>query len=305
MKILVTGGAGYKGIVLVEELLKLRHKVALIDNFMYGYEPALHLVSNKNLEIRQLDIRNIQEADLAPYDVIYHLAGISGVPACAANAHSAEFINVTATRRMVKALSKSQVLVNASTTSFYGTSGKIFDEKTNIEAISLYGQTKYAAEQISMQRENSVSLRFATVFGVSPRMRNDLMVNDFVHKAMAERVMVLFSGESRRTFVHIRDAAAAYALVLDKVGAMRGQVYNVGSEHLNLSKLEIAQAIQKQVQCEVIDSSMPTIDKRNFMVSFKKIKKLGYKTNVSLEDGIRELVKLYSFYTIDSQYKVI
>lgn len=305
MKILVTGGAGYKGVVLVEELLRLRHKVTLADNFMYGYEPVLHLANHKNLEIRQLDIRNIQEHDLAPYDVIYHLAGISGVPACAANAHSAEFINVTATRRMVKALSKSQLLVNASTTSFYGASGKIFDENTKVEPISLYGQTKYAAEQIVQQRENSVSLRFATVFGVSPRMRNDLMVNDFVHKAMAERVMVLFAGHSRRTFVHIRDAAAAYALVLDRADRMRGQIYNVGGEHMNFSKLEIAQAIQKQVQCEVIDSSMPTIDKRNFRVSFKKIEKLGYKTKVSLEDGIRELVKLYSFYTIDSQYKVI
>jgi nucleoside-diphosphate-sugar epimerase len=305
MKILVTGGAGYKGVVLVEELLRLRHQVTLIDNFMYGYEPVLHLVSRKNLEIRQLDIRNIQEKDLAPYDVIYHLAGISGVPACAANAHSAEFINVTATRRLVKALSKGQLLVNASTTSFYGASGKIFDENTRVEPISLYGQTKYAAEQIVQQRENSVSLRFATVFGVSPRMRNDLMVNDFAHKAMTERVMVLFAGQSRRTFIHIQDAAAAYAFVLTKTKAMRGQVFNVGGESLNHSKMEIAQAIQKHVPCEIIDSSMPTIDKRNFEVSFKKIEKLGYKTKFTLDDGVRELVKLYSFYTIASQYKVI
>ncbi|MDE2142818.1 MAG: SDR family oxidoreductase, partial [Elusimicrobia bacterium] len=206
---------------------------------------------------------------------------------------------------LAKALSRSQILVNASTTSFYGASGKAFDEKTRVEPISLYGQTKYAAEQIVMQRENSVSLRFATVFGVSPRMRNDLMVNDFVHKAMAEKMMVLFAGHSKRTFVHIRDAAASYVLTLGKAGKMRGQIYNVGDEGLNFSKMEIARAIQKQVPCEVIDSSMPTIDKRNFVVSFKKIQKLGYKTKFTLEDGIRELVKLYGFYTIDSQYKVI
>ncbi len=305
MNILVTGGAGYKGIILVEELLKLGHKVTIVDNFMYGYAPVLHLASDKNLTVRQLDIRALQKKDVSAFDAVYHLAGISGVPACAANAHSAEFINVTATRRLVKAMSASQLLVYASTTSFYGDSGKIFDEKTRVDPISLYGQTKYAGEQIVQERTNSVSLRFATVFGVSSRMRNDLMVNDFVHKAVTERVMVLFAGSSKRTFVHIRDAAAAYVFVLDHQKAMRGQVFNVGAAHLNYSKLEIARAIQKLVKCEVIDSSMPTIDKRNFLVSFDKLHRLGYKTRFTLEDGVRELVKLYNFYTVDSSFTVI
>lgn len=305
MKILVTGGAGYKGVVLVEELLRLGHRVAIIDNFMYGYEPVLHLADNKNLDILKLDIRNIAQSDVSSYDVVYHLAGISGVPACANNAHSAEFINVTATKRLADAMGKGQILVNASTTSFYGATGKIFDESMPVDPISLYGQTKYAAEQIVQQRENSVSLRFATVFGVSPRMRNDLMVNDFVHKAVTERVVILFSGDSRRTFVHIKDAVAAYTLVLDKTPEMLGQVFNVGGEHLNISKREIVEEIGRHIKVEIVESAMPTIDKRNFVVSFDKIERLGYKTKFSLADGIRDLVKLYSFYAVDSQYKVI
>lgn len=305
MKVMITGGAGYKGVLLAEKLLDLGHEVCLIDNFMYGYEPVLHLVNNKNINIIQLDIRNIQRKDVAPFDVIYHLAGISGVPACAANPHSAEVINVGATRKLVEVTGKGQLLINASTTSFYGASGKAFDEQSPVEPISIYGQTKYAAEKIIHDKENSVSLRFATVFGVSPRMRNDLLVNDFVYKAINERVIVLFSGKSKRTFVHIRDAVAAYAFVLEHVAEMQGQIFNVGGEHLNFSKYEIAESIAKHVKCEIIDSSLPTDDKRNFMVSFEKIHKLGYSTKYSLEDGIMELVKLYGFYTIHSHYTVI
>jgi nucleoside-diphosphate-sugar epimerase len=305
MKILVTGGAGYVGVLLTEKLIELGHNVAIVDNFMYGYSSVLHLVNNPRLDIIQLDIRNIKTKDIAAYDVIFHLAGISGVPACASNPHSAEFINVGATRTLVDAMGKNQHIINASTTSFYGASGKAFNETTPVEPISIYGQTKYAAEQIVQQRENAISLRFATIYGVAPRMRNDLLVNDFVYKALNEKMIILFAGHSKRTFVHIRDAVAAYALVLDNVKAMNGEVFNVGGAHLNFSKLEIAQSIKKYVNCEIIDSSMPTDDKRDFEVSFDKIEKLNYKTKYSLEDGICELTKLYNFYTIHSHYSVI
>ena len=305
MKILITGGAGYKGILLTEKLLELGHEVTIIDNFMYGCEPVLHLANKENLNILRLDMRNIKKKDIVPYDVIYHLAGISGVPACAANPSSAGSINVEATRKLVEATEKEQILINASTTSFYGASGKAFDEEMPVEPISLYGETKYVAEEIVQQRENSVSLRFATIFGVSPRMRNDLLVNDFVYKAMTEGVIVLYAGQSRRTFVHVRDAVTAYLFVLDNVSAMRGRIFNVGADHLNFSKLEIAKLIKKFVKCEVIDSSLPTQDKRDFIVSFDKIHKIGYKTIYSLEEGVRELVRLYSYYKIHSHYNVI
>lgn len=305
MNILVTGGAGYVGVVLTEKLLELGHNVTIIDNFMYGYSSVLHLVNNNNLNIIQLDIRNIRQKDIASFDVIYHLAGISGVPACASNPHSAEFINVEATRTLVNAMDKDQLIINASTTSFYGASGKAFDETMPVEPISIYGQTKYAAEKIVQERENSISLRFATIFGVSPRMRNELLVNDFVYKAISEKMIILFAGQSKRTFVHIRDAVAAYAFVLNHITAMSGQVFNVGGPLLNFSKLEIADAIKMHIPCDVIDSSMPSEDKRDFTVSFEKIYNLGYSTTHSLDEGIRELIKLYRFYTIHSHYSVI
>jgi nucleoside-diphosphate-sugar epimerase len=296
MKILVSGGAGYKGVVLVQKLVGAGHRVSILDSFMYGYDSVLHLVREPNIEIVKRDIRNLQRKDVAGFDVVYHLAGISGVPACAANPHAAETINVAATRLLVEMLDPQQLLIYASTTSFYGASGAAFDETMSVEPISLYGQTKYAAEQIVQQRQNSISLRFATVFGVSPRMRNDLLVNDFVYRAMKDRVIVLFGGTSKRTFIHILDAVNAYVFALDHADNMRGQVFNVGDPDLNFSKVDIATMVAKDVPCEIVNSSLPSEDKRNFLVSFDKIVKQGFKVRFGLEDGIRELVKLYGFY---------
>ncbi len=296
MKILVTGGAGYKGVMLVKQLLKAGHEVCVVDNFMFGCESVLHMVSESNLSIVKRDARSLTEKDISPFDVVYHLAGISGVPACAADPHAAESINVGATRLLVRGMARQQLLVYASTTSFYGASGVAFDETMPVDPISLYGQTKYEAEKIVQDRENSVSLRFATVFGVSPKMRNDLLVNEFVSKALKEHAIILFGGISKRTFVHIQDAVSAYCFVLDNIDRMRGQVFNVGSGDMNFSKQEIADAIKKVVPCEIVNSTLPSNDKRNFMVSFKKIEALGFRTRLTLEDGINELVKLYKFY---------
>ncbi len=305
MNILVTGGAGYKGVMLVEQLLDLGHKVTLLDNFMYGYAPVLHVIHRENLKIHQLDIRNLSQSDVSAYDVVYHLAGISGVPACSANPHSAEVINVVATQRLVELLGKSQLLINASTTSFYGASGKAFDETMPVEPVSIYGLTKYKAEQIVQARVESISLRFATVYGLSPKMRDDLLVNDFVHKAITDKLIILFSGNSKRTFVHIRDAVAAYVFCLHHISEMRGQVYNVGSEKLNFSKREIVNQISQYVKFETVDSTYTSEDKRNFEVCFTKLNSLGYTTRYTLDDGIKELVKLYRFYTPARVFNVI
>jgi nucleoside-diphosphate-sugar epimerase len=305
MNILVTGGAGYKGIILADKLLKKGHKVTILDNFMYGYDSVLHLVSNNNLSVVKLDIRNIVEKDIKDYDVIFHLAGISGMPACAANPHSAEMINVDATRKLVDFSSKQQLIINASTTSFYGAATSECDEDVKVMPVSLYGKTKYEAEKIVQDKENSISLRFATIFGASPKMRNDLLANDFTYKAIAERAIVIFAGYSKRTFVHILDAIDAYIFSLDNLDKMSGQVYNVGDESLNFSKIDIANSIKKYIDFEIIDSSLPDLDTRNFLVSFAKIKQLGYRTNYSLDYGIEELLKLYKFYRVYSPYNII
>lgn len=305
MNIHVTGGAGYKGVLLVQELLKRGHKVTLTDNFMYGYNSVLHLVAEPLLTIRQLDIRNVTNSDVAEADVIFHLAGISGMPACAANPHSAEVINVAATQRLVSCLGNEQLLIYASTTSIYGASELECDETVSVQPPSLYAKTKYEGECVVMARDNSIALRFATVFGVSAKMRADLLVNDFVYKALNERSLVLFGSRSKRTCMHIRDAISGYVFALEHMNQMRGGVYNVGDETLNYSKLEVADAIRQHVKFEIVDSSLPDLDVRDFLVSFKKMRHLGYKTKHSLDDGICELLKLYSFYKVHSFFGVI
>lgn len=206
MKILVTGGAGYCGVPLCAALLAAGHHVTILDTFMFGYAPVLHLLSNPKLEIVKEDIRGpTLSRYLSDKDVVFHLAGISGYPACEANPASARLVNIDGTRNLCQQLYKSQILINASTTSFYGASKTECRETDPITPVNLYGESKKIAEDICMERANSISLRWATVFGVSPRMRDDLMVNDFVRRAMRERVLVLYDPDSTRTFIHIDD----------------------------------------------------------------------------------------------------
>jgi nucleoside-diphosphate-sugar epimerase len=303
--ILITGGAGYKGVILAKMLLENNYRVTILDNFMYGYHSVLHLLDHKNLSVIKLDIRNVNNQVLQEFDVIFHLAGLSGYPACEANPHSAQMINVEATKKMIKLLSKEQCIIYASTTSFYGKSGNSCDENSPINPVSLYGKTKYEAEMIVQERENSISLRFATIFGTSPKMRADLLVNDFVYKARNERSLVIFDGFSRRTFVHIKDAIRAYIFALDRFEQMKGNVFNIGSNDLNLTKTDIAMAIKKYIPFEIIDSTLPDFDLRNFEISFEKIGKLGYSLEYSLDDGIKDLLKLYSFYSINQSFNII
>ena len=304
MRILVTGGAGYKGTKLVSALAGEVYNVTILDNFMYGYEPVLHLVQNKNINMVKGDVRNGIE-NLSQYDAVFHLAGISGYPACEANQSSAEQINVQATRKIVDALSKEQIFINASTTSFYGKSGAKCTEITPIDPVSMYGITKYLAEKIVQERENSISLRFATVFGPSPRMRMDLMVNDFTYKAKKERVLILFDSYAVRTFIHIDDAVECYLFSLHNYDSMKGQIFNAGGNGLNFSKKDIADAIAHYVDYKIIDSELKDKDVRHFIIDYNKIHSLGFSPKKSLNDGIEELIKLFSFYEYYTHYKTI
>ncbi|MRR19986.1 NAD(P)-dependent oxidoreductase [bacterium] len=304
MKILVTGGAGYKGTVLVKRLLDEGYDVTLLDNFMYGYEPVMHLATHKNLEIVRHDIRN-GIPGMKDYDVIFHLAGISGFPACASNPHSAQLINVEAVRQIASDLAPGQMLINASTTSMYGKSGQACDETTPVDPVSTYAQTKQAAEQILHERPNVISLRFATVFGFSTRMRMDLMINDFVYKAVKEKVIVLFDSFAKRTFIHVQDAADCYIFAMQNFDRMKGGIYNAGGNDLNFSKEEVAQKIRQKVDFSIINSEVRDKDLRHFIVNFDKIEKLGYKPHKSVEDGVDELIRIYGFYEYYSHYRTI
>ncbi len=238
--------------------------------------------------------------------MIYHLAGISGMPACAANPSSAESINVGATKILMDFKSNSQLVINASTTSSYGNfNGEIAYENSEIIPVSIYGKTKNEAEKIVQDKENSISLRFATVFGVSPKMRNDLMVNDFTYKSITERSVVVFCGHSKRTFIHIDDVIDSYVFALENFEKCKNQVFNVGDKSLNFSKIDIANTIKKYVNFEIIDSTLPDLDARNFQVSFEKINNLGFKTKFNLDDGIIDLKSLYTFYRYNLPYNII
>jgi len=305
VKVLVTGGAGYVGVVLSKALLDQAHKVTILDNFMYGYDSVMHLIPNHNLSVIKRDIRNDLSDLIKDYDAIFHLAGISGYPACEANPSAAHYINVDATRKLVDLLSKDQLLVNASTTSFYGNTDAICTEETPIKPTSLYGITKHQAEEVMMERENSISLRFATIFGVSPKMRVDLLANDFAYRAVHERCIVLFEPLARRTFMHINDAVQAYLFALEHSQAMQGHIYNAGKEEMNFTKLEIAEQLKAITNCELIQTKIDDPDMRSFTISFEKIRQLGYKTTCSMEQGIEELVELYQFYKPFSTYQTI
>lgn len=303
-KILITGGAGYKGVILAGELLREGHKVTILDNFMYGYEPVIAVSSNKNCNIKKKDIRNLSKDDVKDYDIIYHLAAISGYPACEANPHSAQTINVTATNSLVKMLGDEQVIVYASTTSMYGKSGEAQDESSTPTPVSLYGITKYQAENICLQRKNCVVFRFATLFGISPKMRCDLLLNDFVYRAVYDRSILLFDAYSVRTFLHVRDAISAYLMVLH-YPEMMGSIYNVGSNDMNYSKLDLAKKIKKHIDIEIIETKLEDPDRRNFVINFDKIRTLGFKPTISIDEGIGELLRLYSWYKPFSNYRTI
>ena len=305
MNALITGGAGYVGNLLAQALLEQGHHVTVLDNFMFGYDSILHIVDHPRLSVLKQDVRNSDMTYLAGHDLVFHLAAISGYPACEANPHSAQLINVEATQRIVSHLSSDQLIVYASTTSLYGANGEVSTEDTPVSPASLYGSTKYAAEQIVMEHPRAIALRWATVFGVSPRMRAGLMVNDFVEKAVHERALVLFQADSERTFMHIQDSVRGYLFALEHADVMNGKVYNMGTERLDLSKRQLAERIRRSVEFEIIEAGAPDQDVRNFHVSFDRAKALGFDCEVELDTGLAELIKLYRFYDPNSFIKPI
>lgn len=306
MKMLITGGAGYKGVKLARRMLEAGHDVTVLDNFMYGEEPSIPLLEFPRFSAVRKDIRNLEREDVKDAEIIFHLAGISGYPACEANPHSAQQINVVGTERLCALLEPEQMVINASTTSFYGASGDVRNEESTPNPVSMYGVTKWAAEQhIHKKHPNAISLRFATLFGISPRMRNDLMPNDFVHRAVTERSIVLFDAASVRTFLHLDDAIEAYALAVEKREEMRGKVFNVGSSELNHSKRELAEMVRDVTGCAIIDSSLADPDRRDFIINFDRIAALGFKPRWSVHDGLEQLARLYGFYRPFLHYRTI
>lgn len=295
--VLVTGGAGYLGSILTPELVAAGHRVTVLDNFMYSQNSLAHLCANVDFDVVNGDARAPDTLSplVSKADVVIPLAALVGAPLCNRDPIAATTTNRDAIATLCKMLSPSQRVVMPTTNSGYGIGepGKFCTEETPLRPVSLYGRDKVAAEQIVLGRENAISLRLATVFGMSPRMRIDLLVNDFVHRAVTDRFVVLFEAHFKRNYVHIRDVARAFLHAIDNFDRMRGRAYNVGLSDANLSKTELCERIKAQV-AEFVYLEAPIggdPDKRDYIVSNARIEATGYRTKYSLDDGIRELIK--------------
>jgi nucleoside-diphosphate-sugar epimerase len=304
-KVLVTGGAGYLGSILLEELLKKGYEVTLYDHFVYGVKPILHLISNPNLKIVKGDVRDASNLEKykSKSDIIFHLAAVVGFPACLNNPDFAETTNLLGSKNISKNLSKDQKIIFTSTGSTYGRVQDICTEETPISPLTLYGRTKAEAENF-FENEQSIILRYATVFGLSPRMRLDLLVNDFVNKAIHDKHLILYQSHFKRTFIHCRDAVGALTFSLENFDLMRGQKYNVGGDELNYTKLEIAELIKKEIpDLLIIDNGKGSDpDERNYEVSYKKISELGFKLHYSIKYGIDELKKIVPYIKKENEW---
>lgn len=299
MKILVTGGAGYIGSVLVPELLRANHEVTVVDNFMYNQISLLDCCYDKKLTIIRGDARdrNLLLKHMKNVDYIFPLACYTGAPLCSKDPMGAQSTNLDAVKLICELRSKNQKIIFPTTNSGYGIGkeGIYCDENTPLNPISLYGKLKVDAEKTILTSGNSISLRLATVFGISPRMRLDLLVNDFVYRAVHDRFIILFEAHFKRNYVHIRDVARAFFHAMEHFEKMKNEPYNVGLSEANLDKRELCEEIKKQVRDFVILESDigKDPDKRNYIVSNERVEKTGFKTRVSLADGIAELIKGY------------
>ncbi|TKB46806.1 SDR family oxidoreductase [Ferrimonas sediminicola] len=293
-QVLVTGGAGYIGAILLPKLLERGDSVTVIDKLLWGIGPLLSIIGHPNLRVFHADARD--PARLQPLvdeaEVIINLAAIVGYPACQHHPTTARETNVGIIEAIANRMRPSQRLIQASTGSTYGAVEGICTEETPINPLTLYGETKAEAEQHAL-RVGGIPLRFATVFGVSPRMRLDLLVNDIVHQVVHNHTFVMYEGHARRTFIHAVDAAASILFAMDHYDAMSGRPFNVGDEALNYTKLEVAQRIKNQydfyLHCAEFGEDL---DKRDYAVSYQRIKSLGFGASITLDQGIDELLKV-------------
>lgn len=297
LNILVTGAAGYIGSVLTPELLKNGHRVIAVDNFMYNQTPLLDCCHYKKLTVIRGDVRDerLIAQCLKDADVILPLACLTGAPLCQKNSFEAKAVIVDAIKMILDLRGKEQRIIFPTTNSGYGIGEKgIFcTERTSLRPISLYGRLKVEIEKAILDAGNCITLRLATVFGISPRMRLDLLVNDFTYRAVTDGFLVLFQAHFKRNYIHVRDVARAFIHALNNFEKMKDEPYNVGLSDANLNKRQLCAEIKKQIpefyffEAGVGDDP----DKRDYIVSNEKFEKTGFKPKISLQEGIAELIK--------------
>ncbi|MFZ3059392.1 MAG: NAD(P)-dependent oxidoreductase [Candidatus Methanoperedens sp.] len=299
MKILVTGGAGYIGSILVPALLGKGHEIIVVDNFMYNQSSLLDCCHNEKLKVIRGDARDktLISKCLEKVDAIFPLACLTGAPLCSKDPIGAQTTNFDAVKMILDMRHKDQIIIFPTTNSGYGIGQKgiYCTEKTPLNPVSLYGRLKVDLENLLLEAGNCITLRLATVMGISPRMRLDLLVNDFTYRAVNDRFLVIFEPHFKRNYVHVRDVAKAFIHCLDNFGQMKDEPYNVGLSEANISKWELCEEIKKQlpdfyfVEAEIGEDP----DKRDYIVSNAKIEASGFKADYSLQQSIAELIKGY------------
>jgi nucleoside-diphosphate-sugar epimerase len=299
MHVLITGGSGYLGSIMSERMLAEGYDVTVVDSLRFQQNSLFHLCANPNFEFVNGDVRDegLMSRLVSKADVIVPLAAVVGAPACAQDPWLTREVNVEAVRTINKLRSQEQLVVYPTTNSGYGTqTGDVMcTEETPLEPISLYGQTKSEAEGLVLDSANAMTLRLATVFGVSPRMRLDLLVNHFTHEAVTSGYIVIFEKDFKRNYVHIRDVADCFIHCIQNSHKMIGRPYNVGLDAANLSKEELALKIQEYVPNFYLHFSEigSDPDKRNYIVSNQRLREAGFEAQRTLDGGILELLKAY------------
>lgn len=299
LHVLVTGGAGYLGSILCEHLLDSGYSVSVVDNLMYRQNSLFNLCSNRAFDFVKGDVRdkNLMRRMLKQADVLIPLAAIVGTPACECDPWLAKSVNLDAIRLLNGLRSADQLVIFPTTNSGYGTKSDNIQctEETPLEPITLYGQTKVQAESELLESPKTIALRLATVFGMSPRMRLDLLVNHFVYSAVTDGYLVIFEKKFKRNYIHIRDIADCFIHCIKNADQMTGKSYNVGLESANFSKEELAFIVKKHIPRLYIHFSEigKDPDKRNYIVSIQRLKEVGFEAKCSLDAGIKELIKGY------------
>jgi nucleoside-diphosphate-sugar epimerase len=299
MKVLITGGAGYLGSIITKHLLELGHEITVLDSLIFNQISPLQFTSNNNYNFIYGDVRNekLLIDEIKKHDVIIPLAAIVGFPACASNPDLAWKINFDQIDNIVNHVSKNQLILFPNTNSGYGIGeeNKECTEESPLRPISVYGETKVAAEKLLRQNTSAICFRLATVFGSSLRMRTDLLVNEFVYKALTDKYIVIFEKNFRRNFLHIQDVGRVFTHSLINYQNMKKNSYNVGLSNANLSKEELLNKIKEYIPEFAISYSdfYTDPDKRDYIVSNKKIESTGWKPIYNLDDGIKELIKTY------------
>lgn len=306
MKVLVTGGAGYIGTTLIPMLLQQGHQVRALDNLSFGGDALLPNFANPHFEFLLGDVRDearMRQA-IQGMDVIIHLAAIVGYPACKQEPILAEQVNLDSVKLLHRLSDPKQVIFFGSTSSIYGavTNG-LCTEETPAGPLTIYGRTKWDAEKVLRERGNAVIYRFATAFGVSPRMRLDLLINDFAYRALRQRNLIVYEKKFRRAFIHVRDICRSYLFALEDPARLTGQVFNIGAPDLNLSKEDIALKLKEKLDFFLhFADYQKDEDQRNYNISYDRIYAHGFKTSIGLEEGLGELLRAFEVIRIHSPY---